>query len=447
MPKPLLKSQLPLWMALALTLHATPSAALGLMQAYQLALQNDPAYRSAFYAGEAGKENRILGRANLLPQLAASYNASQNRTTVTQLNTQIGDYTYPRDYIARTQAVQLRQPVLNLDALARFRQGKAQSDYAVAQFESQQQEVVIRVVSGYLDVLFKGDLLRLAEAQRDALDEQRKVNDRLFKAGEGTSTDMLETQARLDSAEAAILEARDMLTGARETLATVIGRDPGVLDELVPDFQVRAADTVSFEAWRNIALDRNPDIKTQQANVAVAREEVNKANAGHSPKIDFVAVYSRSSSDTLTTYDQDTIARSIGVQINIPLYSGGSVNAQARQAVANQEKARADLQQQKDKVLLELRKDYDALLSSRARIDALLKSVSSSELLIKATEKSVQGGVRINLDVLNARQQLYLSKRDLAQARYNYLLNTLRMRAAVGTLSSDDVREIAPYFR
>jgi protease secretion system outer membrane protein len=111
------------------------------------------------------------------------------------------------------------------------------------------------------------------------------------------------------------------------------------------------------------------------------------------------------------------------------------------------EKARADLQQQKDKVLLELRKDYDALMSSGARIDALLKSVASSELLIKATEKSVRGGVRINLDVLNAKQQLYVAKRDLAQARYNYLLNTLRMRAAVGTLSADDVREMAPYFR
>lgn len=441
------KNRLAALMALGLALHGGPAAALGLMEAYQLALQNDPAYRAAFYASEAGKENRILGRSNLLPQVSASYNASQNRTTVTQTNTSIGDYTYPRDYIARTSAVQLRQPVLNLDGLARYRQGKAQGDYAEAQFGSQQQEVIIRMVSAYLDVLFKEDLLRLSEAQRDTLEEQRKVNDRLFKGGEGTSTDMLETQARLDSAEAAVLEGRDLLTDARQMLSAVIGREPGELDQLIPDFRVRPADTVSFEAWKNIALERNPDIKTQEANLEMARQEINKARAGHAPRVDLVAVYSKSSSDTLTTYDQDTIARSIGIQINIPLYSGGAVNAQSRQAVANQEKARADLQTQKDKVVQELRKDYDALLSSNARINALLKSVSSSELLITATEKSVQGGVRINLDVLNAKQQLYVTRRDLAQARYNYVLNTLRMRAAVGTLSGDDVREIAPYFR
>jgi protease secretion system outer membrane protein len=218
------------------------------------------------------------------------------------------------------------------------------------------------------------------------------------------------------------------------------------VDELVPDFRVRPADTVSFEAWKNIALERNRTSRRRKPTWSDA-PGVNKARAGHAPKVDFVAVYSKSSSDTLQTYGRDTIARSLGVQINIPLYAGGAVNAQSRQAVANQGKARADLQQQKDKVLLELRKDYDALMSSGARIDALLKSVASSELLIKATEKSVRGGVRINLDVLNAKQQLYVAKRDLAQARYNYLLNTLRMRAAVGTLSADDVREMAPYFR
>lgn len=441
------KNRLAALLAVGLALHGVPAYALGLLEAYQLALQNDPAYRAAFYAGEAGKENATLGRSNLLPQVSGSVSASQNRTTVSQYQAPLGDITYPRDYLARSSVIQLRQPVLNLDGLARYRQGKAQSAYAAAQFDSQQQEVIVRVISAYLDVLFKGDLLRLTEAQRDALEEQRKVNDRLFKAGEGTSTDMLETQARLDAAEAAVLEGQDLLTVARQTLASVIGREPGALEELVPDFRARPADTVSFEAWKNIALERNPDIKALEAALEGSRQEVSKARAGHAPRVDFVASYSKSSSDTLQTYGQDTTARSIGFQVNIPLYSGGAVTAQARQAVANQEKARADLQTQKDKVLLELRKDYDALMSSNARLNAQMKSVASSELLITATEKSVQGGVRINLDVLNAKQQLYVARRDLAQQRYNYLLNTLRMRAAVGTLSGDDVREMAPYFR
>ncbi|WP_373988801.1 TolC family outer membrane protein [Duganella sp. BuS-21] len=429
--------------ALGLALHGGNAAALGLMDAYQAALQNDPQYRSAFYAGEAGKENRILGRSNLLPSISGSFNGSQNRTTITDA----GFKPRASDYISRSANVQLRQPLLNLDGWARYKQGAAQSEYAAAQFESQQQEVIVRVVNAYLDVLFKGDLVQLAESQRDTLAEQRKVNDRLFKGGEGTATDMLETQARLDAAEAAVLEAKDALIGARDTLASVIGTDPGVLDGLNPEFRLRPADTVSFEAWKNIAVERNPDLKALTAGVEIARQEVNKARSGHAPRVDFVAVYARNASDSIQTINQESVVRSLGVQINIPLYSGGAVNAQSRQAAANKEKARYELDAETNKVLLELRKDYDALMSSGARIDALLKSVASSELLIKATEKSVSGGVRINLDVLNAKQQLFGAKRDLAQARYNYLLNTLRMRAAVGTLSADDVREMAPYFR
>ncbi|ELX10619.1 type I secretion outer membrane protein TolC [Janthinobacterium sp. HH01] len=429
-------------LAAASLLYSPAAGALGLLEAYQAALKNDPTYRSAYYAGEAGKENRILGRSNLLPVVSASYNASQNRTTVSALHESV-----PRDYISRSSTIQLRQSLFNLDGYARYKQGAAQANYAASQFESQQQEVISRVVNAYFDVLYKGDLLALSKVERDVYIEQRKVNDRLFAKGEGTRTDMLESQARLDAAEAAVLEGQDALNNARTTLASIIGGDVGEPDRLVPDFDTRPADTLGFEAWKQIALERNPDIKTLVYGVEIARQEVNKSRSGHAPRVDFVATYGKSSADTVQTYNQDTTVRSLGVQINIPLYAGGGINAQTRQAVANQEKAKADLQVQTDKVLLELRKDYDALMSSVARIGALKKSVASSELLIKATEQSVKGGVRINLDVLNATQQLYVNKRDLAQARYNYLLNTLRMRSAAGTLSEADVREVAPYFR
>ena len=423
-------------------LYSSGASALGLMEAYQAALKNDPTYRSAYYASEAGKENRILGRSNLLPTLSGNYSASQNRTTISDPTA-----TVARDYISRSSTIQLRQPLFNLDGYARFKQGAAQSDYAASQFESQQQEVISRVVNAYFDVLYKADLLSLAKVERDVYVEQRKVNDRLFEKGEGTRTDMLESQARLDSAEAAVLETQDALNNSRTLLAAVIGGDVGELDTLVADFETRAADTLGYEAWKKIALERNPDIKTLVYGVEIAHQEVLKSRAGHAPRVDFVATYGKSAADTVQTYNQDNIVRSLGVQINIPLYSGGSVNSQTRQAVANQEKAKSDLQIQKDKILVELRKDYDSLMSGTARIGALKKAVASSELLVKATQQSVKGGVRINLDVLNATQQLYTNKRDLAQARYNYLLNTLRMRSAAGTLAESDVREIAPYFQ
>jgi len=426
----------------ALLLHSPGAYALGLMEAYQAALKNDPTYRAAYYANEGGKENRALGLSSLLPSISGSYTGSQNRTTVA-----VGAQTQPQDYISRSATIGIRQGVLNLDGIARYKQGAAQTKYAAAQYASQQQEVIMRVTSAYMDVLYKNELLSLAQVERDMYVEQRKVNDHTFQKGEGTRTDMLETQARLDAAEAAVLESQDQLTSSRDTLASVIGGEVGHVDELVPDFQPRPDDGVAFEAWKNIALERNPDIQSMRDGVEIAHQEVNKQRAGHAPRLDFVATYGKNASASIDTVNEDQTIRSIGFELNIPIYSGGQVSASTRQAVAAQEKAKADLQAQIDKIVIELHKDYNSLQSSVARINALLKSVASAELLIKATEQSIKGGARINLDALNAKQQLYTSKRDLAQARFNYLLNVLRLRASVGTLSASDVQEIAPYFR
>ena len=426
-------------------LIAPGAGAITLMQAYEAALKNDPTYRSAFYANESAKENKALGLSNLLPNVAASYNASQNRTTLSG-TTALGPYVVPEDYLSRSSTIQVRQSLFNLDGWFRYKQGISQAKYAEAQFASQQQEVIVRVINAYLDVLFKQDLLELAKVEHDTYVEQRKVNDRLFEKGEGTKTDMLETQARLDASEAQLLESEDALNVSRDTLATIVGIDIGSLDTLVPGFHPREADTVSFEQWKTIALERNPDIRTARLGVEVSSIDLKRQKAGHAPRVEFVGTYGKTSSDSITTVNQDQTIRSIGIQVNIPIYSGGSVNAQVRQSAANMGKAEADLQAQIDKIMLELRKDYTALISSISRLNAFDKSVASATTLVDATQRSVAGGVRINLDVLNARQQLFTTKRDQAQARYNYLLITLRMRASVGTLSVDDLRELAPYF-
>jgi protease secretion system outer membrane protein len=258
---------------------------------------------------------------------------------------------------------------------------------------------------------------------------------------------MLETQARLDAAEAQVLEAQDALTAARDTLTQIVGGDIGVLDSLRPGFQPRSGDDAGFDHWKDVALANNPDIRVARLGVELASTDLKRQKAGHTPQVSFVGTYGKTASDSITTVNQDQIIRSIGVQVNIPLYAGGAVNAQVRQSAANMGKAEADLQSQIDKTLLELRKDYTALQSSISRLSALDKSVASSTVLVDATQRSVGAGLRINLDVLNARQQLFTAKRDQAQARYNYLLTTLRMLAAVGSLSVDDVRAMTPYFQ
>lgn len=416
--------------------------ALGLLEAYEAALKNDPAFRSAYYANESGKENRILGRSQLLPSVSGNYSGSRNNTTI-----EVGTQVQQRKYIARNATLQVRQSLFNLDGYARYRQGIAQSEYSESQFASQEQSMVLRVANAYFDVLYKQDQLALAKIERDMYIEQRKVNDTLLTKGEGTRTDALETQSRLDLAEAQLLEGEDAVATAKDTLAGIIGQDVGELNQLRPGFRLtRVADVPGFDAWKQTALENNPDLKALRSGIEIARQEINKARAGHAPRLDFVGTYQKSASDSINTINQDYTVRSLGFQLNIPIYAGGAVNAQTRQAAANEMKAKEDLDAQRDKVLVDLRKNYNQVLSSVPRINALIKAVESAQLLVQATEQSIKGGVRINLDLLNAQRQLFTAQRDLAQSRYNYFLATLNMRAASGTLAREDVQLIAAYF-
>ena len=430
-----------------LALSAGGAGAVSLQQAYEAALKHDPQFRMRFYENESGKELRKLGRAQLLPNVAGSYSYGKN--VADQEFSRVGAapvVTHPK-YTSRSAVVQLRQPLFNLDAIMRYRQGKVQSAQSGELYEAGIDEVSVRVVSSYLDVLFAQDQLALARVQRDAHLEQQKVNQRLFEKGEGTRTDMLETQARLDLAEAQLIESQDNLQAARETLEGVIGMDPGELDRLGEDFRPAALNPSSFEEWSKLALARNNQLAAARLAVENARLDIGRNKAGHLPRVDFVAAYSKADSETLTNLGQENTNRQLGVQVNIPIYSGGAVSASTRQAAANYGRAQAELDSLTNQTLVELRQAHSLVTSSGRKIDALIKAVESGKLLMTATEQSIKGGVRINLDLLNAQQQLFTSQRDLAQARYTYLVGVMRLRAAAGTLEADAIRELAAYFR
>lgn len=439
-------------LALALLLAGAGgnAAAISLQQAYEAALKNDPQYRMNYYENESAKENRILGRSYLLPQVSASYSANRNIADIEYLssNPKVPAETVHPRYISRSSAVQVRQPILNLDGIFRYRQGKVQTEQGEKQFESDTAQVILRVVGAYSDALFAEDQVALSKVQRDMYLEQMKVNQRLFEKGEGTKTDMLETQARLDLAEAQLVEAQDNATAMRDTLAGIIGMDPGALDPLGPNFRLQGGVTPkSFDEWRSMAIAHNPQLAAARLAVENARLDIQRNKAGHAPRIDLIGTYSRDDAASLQTYTQNSVNRAVGIQVNIPIYQGGAISAQTRQAAANWNRAQADLDNRANQVVVELRKAYDLVQNSTAKIGALEKAVASGKELMKATEQSIKGGVRINLDLLNAQSQLYTSQRDLAQARYVYLLGLLRMRAAAGTLDDQAVREVAAYFR
>jgi protease secretion system outer membrane protein len=438
-------------LALVAGLAASQAGAVTLQQAYEAALKNDPQYRMNFYERESAKENRIIGRSYLLPSVSASYSASRNVADTDTLQTNfLGQKQRVLDnprYISRSSIIQLRQPILNLDGVARYRQGKVIAEQGEAAFASGTDDVTVRVASAYMDVLFAEDQLALSKVSRDMYIEMMHVNGRLFQKGEGTKTDMLETQARLDLAEAQVVEAQDNVVAARETLAGVIGIDPGQLDKLGEGFRPATIAPGSFEAWENTAREHNHELAAARLAVENARLEISKNSAGHYPRVDFIAAYSKGDAESINTYTQNSVNRTIGVQVSVPIYQGGAISASTRQAAAGYERAQSDLDARTNKVLVELRKAHSIVLSSVNKIEALEKAVASGKELMKATEQSIKGGVRINLDLLNAQQQLYTSQRDLAQARYSYLIGLLRLRAAAGTLDASSVREVAAYFR
>jgi protease secretion system outer membrane protein len=440
--------------AMAALLAAGQAGAVTLQQAYEAALKNDPQYRMSFYEKESAKENRVIGRSYLLPSVSASYSGSRNVADIeTFQNVVVAGFpgvqrsvTHPR-YISRSSVVQLRQPILNLDGIARYRQGKVIAEQGEAAYASSTDEVTVRVASAYMDVLFADDQVALSKVSRDMYLEMMHVNNRLFEKGEGTKTDMLETQARLDIAEAQLTEAQDNAVAARETLAGVIGMDPGQLDKLGEGFRPATLKFGSFEEWEKIAREHNHELAAARLAVENARLDIGRNRAGHYPRVDFVAAYSKGDSESINTYNQNSVNRTIGVQVSIPIYQGGAISATTRQAAAGYERAQSDLDARTNKIMVELRKAHNIVVSSVHKIEALEKAVESGKLLMKATEQSIKGGVRINLDLLNAQQQLYTSQRDLAQARYSYLIGLLRLRAATGTLDASGVREVAAYFR
>ena len=422
------------------------ASAIGLIQAYNAALLNDPTYRSAIFDNQAGKEYKAIGRSGLLPTLQYSYATSQNKAETTAPNFQGKETTSNTDYRSITNNVSLRQTLFNLDAFARYKQGIAQSNYSDAQFNSRSMDLMIRLVSNYVEAKYAEDQLTLISAQRDSYAEQKRVNDHMFEKGEGTRTDMLETQARLDVAEAQVLEYTDNLTNARNTLAGMTGSDVTQLDGLGDGFNAMSLTPNNFEDWKSLAEANNAELTAGRFNLEIAQQEIIKSKAGHAPRLDLNAGYNRGISDSYTTQKQDIAVRNIGIQLVIPLYSGGYVNAVSNQAVANRDRARSDLDATTNKVMIELRKQFNAVRSSIGKVAALQKSVDSATLLVEATKQSVKGGVRINLDVLNAQQQLMSSKRDLALARYTYLTSFLRLRVAAGVVNVDDLQKVAGYF-
>nr|WP_213193048.1 TolC family outer membrane protein [Klebsiella aerogenes] len=436
-------------------LISSPAYSLGILDAYSLALEKDPTFQAAIKEKEAGDEAKNIGRAGLLPKVSLNYqNAPRNWQTqkyqTSDIFGNVSDVTKRQQYRSYAGSVTLTQPLFDYEAYAKYKTGVAQSLMADEKYRSKYLELAVRVISAYVSVAYAKDQIALAEAQKAAYKEQLALNDRLMAAGEGTVTDVAETQARYSLAEAQVIEARDVLDSAQRELEVIIGIPLDQLDALQTlrpgKFQVSPLRFTAFDDWQKLAMERNPQLASSRHGVDAARYDVERNRAGFMPQVQLYASHSENDSSSDNTVNQKYRTDSVGVQVSMPIYSGGGVAASTRQAAARYGQAKYELDAQVGSIMNDLRKQFNQCISSQAKLRAYELAVKSATTQVEATRQSVLAGQRVNVDVLNAEQQLYAAQRDLAEAKYTYIKAWISLLGDSGTLSEKDIVSVAGYF-
>lgn len=428
-------------LAAALSLPGWSQAA-DLIETFHAAQSNDAQFAAARAAQQAGQEKLPQGRSLLLPSVNLSANSTFN-----DQNTQYrGAFPFPggtHRFNTHGYGVTLVQPLFRQQNWVAYSEAELQVAQTDAQFRIAEQDLVLRVAQAYFDVLIAQDSVQLAEAQKSAINEQLAQAKRNFEVGSATITDTHEAQARYDLTSAQEIAAQNNLEIKRRALQQLINAQPQALRALGKQFKLEAPQPADMEKWVDEAQAGSPQLAIAQAAAQLAEKEVDRNRGGHYPTVDLVANYSRNYANGGSFgVGSDTTSKSVGVQLNVPIFQGGAINSKWREAEANQERARQELENARRSVALQTRQAYLGVVSGIAQVKALQQALTSSESLLEASKLGQEVGVRTNLDVLNAQQQLYSTRRDLYQAEYNYLLSQLRLKAAVGSLNEAELSRV-----
>ncbi|MEN8175011.1 MAG: TolC family outer membrane protein [Pseudomonadota bacterium] len=406
----------------------------GLLQVYDLAVENDAEIRAARYSLDAAREFKPIARSGLLPQVAASGSANERRQEFESGNSD--------NFADSDISVNLSQPLFRRDRWIQFKQADNVVGQAEKELEAEEQSLILRVAATYFAVLGARDTLRFAKAERKALDRQLDQSQQRYDVGLIAITDVLEVKSERDNAVASEIEAQNRLDDAYEALAEIIGTSPGELARLSPDFKLEYPNPRDEAAWTERGIVNNPGLEAVREATEVARQEVEVQRSGHYPTVDLVGGYSWLDSDSAFSNFSLEESGSIGVQLNVPIYTGGRISSTTRQARANFASAQESLEGQRRFVVRRVGDAYRGVTSSVSRVNALKATVASTKSALDATSAGYDVGTRTLVDVLLFQRSYYSAEADYALARYGYILNKFALEEAVGTLDEDDVREI-----
>jgi outer membrane protein len=424
--------------ALAVVLMSTAVRAGDLLEVYRLAKTNDPAWLAAEASYRAGIEQAVQGRALLLPTLGLSASRSESDQHV-RLPASDNTYRYGTD----AYSLQLIQPLYRKQNASAYAQGLAVAAQADFDLQVARQDLILRVARAYFDVLAAEDALDFVITEKNAIARQLALARRNFAVGNATQVDVHEAQARYDLAAAQEITATNQLAVARQAMRVLIGTEPGAFARLAEPLTPLPPAPADMDQWVETAMNENRTIKSRQQAFEIAKQEVEKSRGGHYPTLDLTA--SRSYSDaggSIQGFAIESTTNQIGLQFQLPLYQGGGISSKVRESVARLEQASWHLDLTRRQVAQQAREAYLAVLNGVARVQALERARASNARALQSTVIGYERGVRTGVDVLNAQRELFRTRLELSQARYDYLFSRLRLKAAAGTLRDEDLEDL-----
>lgn len=434
------------WAACACTLAlaATGSHATDLMEAYQRAQATDPALQAAHEARSAGREKIVQGGSLFKPQLALSAGLTQvDDHSGSNLPQPLSAYSAPHsEGRVHQAALQLLQPLVNAKSRAERSQLEQQAVLAEIQWHEQQQSLRQRVGEAYFGLLLAQEHLRVTQAEAAAVALQRERAQARFEVGRGKVTDLQEAQARLDGVKSREVSAQNTLALRQAQYQELTGLPPQDLAELAPGFAPLPPVPDDLAVWQARGQGQNRRVQVRQSELQIAAAEIGKYTRAARPTLDLVASYTvRGQSGGLSpaiASDSSRVA-TLGLQLNVPLYTGGGLDSRERESEARRRQAEQELAAAQRDARLQVQDAFLAVKNGVARIGALEQAVRSAQTALDATTLGRDLGSRTELDVLDAQQRVYGSRLDLAQARHDYLLGRLRLASAAGELEDTDL--------
>jgi len=435
--------------ALAMLGINLPAGATDLVETYHAAQGQDSVFAAARGAQRAGQEKLTQGRSTLLPSVNVTANSTYNNNEV-QYNQAVPSTVVQGTsrFINNGAAITLVQPLYRQNNWQVYSESELQVAQSDAQFKSAEQDLILRVAQAYFDVLSAQDGVNLTAAQKTAIAEQLAQAKRNFEVGSATITDTLEAQARYDLVDAQAIAAQSNLEIKERGLQQLTNAMPKDIQAIGPSFKLETPQPADAEKWVEQAQQGNLQLAVAQAGAELADKEVVRNRGGHYPTLDLVGSYGKNKITPVgagtflngnNALDTDQTTSYVGVQLNIPLFQGGSTQSKWREAEANRDRANAELESARRNVDLQTRQAYTGVVNGISQIMALEQALKSSEKLLEASKLGQEVGVRTNLDVLNAQQQLFSTRRDLYLAKYNYLISRLKLKAATGSLAEDEL--------